>query len=174
MEPARLGDAFKGETMATLAEFVDLIGAHPQVKAMIELKQESIDAFNLDVFTELVFKEADRLRSQLVIISFNADVIERALKAGFEAGWVVEPMDENNRQTALALKPQYMITDVDLIDVQAPDLWQAPEGHQWQWMLYDVLDPELTRHLMDQGVDLIETADVRSLIEHFDAAPLSA
>ena len=168
-EPGRLGDKFQPEPLAELLSLLDLVAQYPAAKIMVELKQESIDQFGLAPFVEVVFAQAEAFKSQVIIISFNDDVVEAALKAGFQAGWVVENMDDASKLRGETLKPQYLITDVEKVDVTVPRLWQAPEGHQWQWMLYDIVDPEQIRRLMDLGVDLIETADVVGLVAHFES-----
>ena len=127
---------------------------------MIELKQESIEHFNLDDFIDVVFAQAQAYESQVIIISFNPDVVVAAKKAGFSCGWVIYTMDEDSLQLANQLLPEYLITDVLKVDAQSPELWQAPEGHCWYWMLYDVQEPQLLKSLMDKGVDLVETGDL--------------
>lgn len=167
-EPAKFGEQYHPEPIAGLAQFVELIAQSPDVLAMVELKQESIDQFDLQSFVDVVFPICWQHKTQIIIISFNADVVSAAKAAGFMSGWVIDNMDEANRETAMALLPPYLITDVLEVDVENPQLWSAPEGHQWQWMLYDVVDPDTVKSLMDKGVDLVETADIVALNAHFN------
>lgn len=157
------------EPLPSLEQFFDLLKCHPKVTAMVELKQESIDHFDLPSFLNVVFPQARLCKEQVIIISFNADVIRQAIEAGFVTGWVIDKMDDAAKAIAMEMLPPYLITDVLEVDVQNPDLWQAPTGHSWQWMLYDVVDPVVVQSLMDKGVDLIETADVVALVEHFNS-----
>jgi glycerophosphoryl diester phosphodiesterase len=164
-EASKFGEQYKPEYIATLDEFLALLQQYPDVTAMVELKQESIDQFSLAEFIEVVFELVSRCKSQVIVISFNSDVVSEAKKVGLTSGWVIRNMDAASEQLASKLLPEYLITDVRKIDVNAPQLWSAPQGHCWQWMLYDVLDAALAKSLMDQGVDLIETGDIAGLIE---------
>ena len=141
---------------------------HPQVKAMIEIKHESIEYFGLTTFIDVVFPLTQQLSEQLIVISFNSDAVFAAKQAGLQTGWVIRKTNKSSEKKAQKLQPDYLITDVLKVDVDNPQLWQAPAGHQWQWMLYDVMKVGLAKSLMDKGVDLIETGDIARLIKHFD------
>lgn len=168
-QPDKFGDKYKNEFIAPLGAFVELVAKHPQVKAMIEIKQESIDRFGLGTFIDEVFPLARQLPEQLIVISFNADAVVEAKKAGLQSGWVVRKMNKRSEKRASKVKPDYLITDVLKVNVNDPQLWQAPADHQWQWMLYDVMEADVAKSLMDKGVDLIETGDISGLIKHFDS-----
>ncbi len=167
-QPNEFGDEYKREFIAPLNAFVKLVAKHPQVKAMIEIKQESIDRFDLNTFVDEVFLLARQLPEQLIVISFNADVVFEAKQAGLISGWVIEDMNEASERCAAKLKPDYLITDVLKVNVNEPKLWQPPVNHQWQWMLYDVMDANVAKSLMNKGVDLIETGDIAALIKYFN------
>jgi glycerophosphoryl diester phosphodiesterase len=42
------------------------------------------------------------------------------------------------------------------------ELWQG----NWQWMLYDITDPELALQWAEKGADLIETGDIGGMLQH--------
>ena len=168
-QPDKFGDKYQPEPIATLEAFIALVAQHPQVTAMIEIKQESIERFGLTTFIDEVFPQALQLLKQLIVISFNPDAVFAAKQAGLQSGWVIRKMNKSNEKKAKKLQPDYLITDVLKVDVDNPQLWQAPAGHQWQWMLYDVMKAGLAKSLMDKGVDLIETGDIAGLIKHFDS-----
>ena len=168
-QPDKFGDKYQPEPIATLEAFIALVAQHPQVTAMIEIKQESIERFGLTTFIDEVFPQALQLLKQLIVISFNPDAVFAAKQAGLQSGWVIRKMNKSNEKKAKKLQPDYLITDVLKVDGDNPQLWQAPAGHQWQWMLYDVMKAGLAKSLMDKGVDLIETGDIAGLIKHFDS-----
>jgi glycerophosphoryl diester phosphodiesterase len=163
--PDKFADKYHPEPMATLGELLALLQCHPDVKLMIELKQESIEHFSLEAFMAVVLAQSAVCKSQVVIISFNPDAVVAAKKAGFNSGWVIKAMNEEARQLSLELLPEYMITDVLQINqlTPEPELWQPDSGPRWQWMLYDVMDIERAKALMDKGVDLIETGDLSTM-----------
>ena len=168
-QPKVFGDKYDEEPMATLGELLDTLAAHADVTAMVEVKQESIKYFGLQAVLDAVMPLCTQFKEQVVIISFNADVVTEAKNAGMRVGWVVDEMNADNEQQAAQLKPQYVITDVVQFEGETPKLWNAPEGHNWQWMLYDVTDADQAKSLMDNGVDLIETADLTGLLKHFES-----
>ncbi|MFT4925505.1 MAG: glycerophosphoryl diester phosphodiesterase [Phenylobacterium sp.] len=164
--PERFGERYAPEPMASLPQFLVFLAQYPDVKAMIEFKQQSIDQFSLAEFVEVVCQQAGEFASQVIIISFNADVVAAAQKAGFSTGWVIDTMDEASQGLANVLLPQYLITDVRKVDVESPQLWAAPQGYRWCWMLYDVMEPQVAKDLLDKGVDLIETGNIK-IIQRF-------
>jgi glycerophosphoryl diester phosphodiesterase len=167
--PKLFNEKYYKEPIADLHEFLALLADNPQVMAMIELKQESIDRFDLQTFIDAVFPHCAELKAQIVIISFNEGVVAHAKKAGLLCGWVIRSMNTTSQALANQLRCDYLITNVLNIDVQLPQLFQAPKDHHWQWMLYDVVDAELAKSLMDKGVDLIETANVAKLISQLES-----
>ena len=161
--PEKFGDKYHPEPIPSLNQFLTLLAEHPTVTAMIEIKQESIDHFNLETFINGVFAQISAYQSQVIVISFNADAVGAAKQAGFRSGWVVREMNQSSEQLAKQLLPDYLITNILKVDFKSPalltQLWRAPEGHNWQWMLYDVTDVSLIKSLLGRGVDLIESGD---------------
>lgn len=77
-DPSTFGDAFANEPIPTLEQLAKLIRHHPHVQAMIEIKQDSIDAHGIDAVVNLTHADLDSIQSQCVLISKNTDALFKA------------------------------------------------------------------------------------------------
>jgi glycerophosphoryl diester phosphodiesterase len=159
-EPKRLGDAFDPEPVPTLAQALDMIHDYPAATAFVEIKDESIQYWGMAKVVDEVLACIERVKRQCVIISDNLDaVLYVKSKSGIRLGWVIHRYDATHHQLAVRHKPDYMICNYRRID---QDLWQG----NWQWMLYDISDPELALQWAEKGADLVETGDIGGMLQH--------
>jgi glycerophosphoryl diester phosphodiesterase len=159
-EPGRLGDAFYPEPVPTLEQALDLIQRYPDATALVEIKDESIQFWGMEKVVSETLSCIERASRQCVIISDNLDALVYAKKqSGIRLGWVIHKYDATHRQLAGTHMPDFMICNYRRIN---EDLW--PGG--WQWMLYDITDPELALKWADRGAKLIETRDIGGMLQH--------
>jgi glycerophosphoryl diester phosphodiesterase len=161
-EPRRFNDRFAPIPISTLVDVLHRLAAWPTARAMVEIKQESIDHWGLDtVMLKLVPLLAEH-QPQCVLISYNRDALAwcRESYPAIQIGWVLQSYDAGHREQANRLKPDYLICNqVKLTDAQTP--WYG----QWQWMLYDIVDPDQALEWTARGVSLIETADIGAMLQ---------
>ncbi len=159
-EPKRLGDVFDPEPVPTLSQALDLIQRYPAATAFVEIKDESIQYWGLEKVVDEVLTRVEHVPQQCVIISDNLDALRYIKhKSGIRLGWVIHRYDDTHHELAARHGPDYMICNYKRID---KDLWQG----NWQWMLYDITDPELALQWAEKGAGLVETGDIGSMLQH--------
>lgn len=159
-EPKRLGDAFYPEPVPTLEQALELIRRYPAATAFVEIKDESIQFWGMAKVVDEALSCVERVKHQCVIISDNLDALVYVKsQSDIRLGWVIHRYDEAHRELANKHAPDYMICNYRRI---GDELWQG----NWQWMLYDITDPELALSWAEKGADLIETGDIGGMLQH--------
>ena len=161
-ETSRLGSAFSGVRIPTLAEVVSLFAGWPGVTAFVEIKRESLRRFGTARVIDRLLDAVEPIAGRCVVISYDAGAVERARAAGASGiGWVTESWGASVRQTAETLAPDYLLCDHAIIPREGV-LWPGP----WRWMLFTVDDAERALELAARGADLIETNAIGELLGH--------
>lgn len=159
-EPKRLGDAFNPEPVPRLAQVMELLLRYPDATAFVEIKDESIQNWGMEKVVDQVLSCIEQVKHQCVIISDNLDALLYAnKKASNKIGWVIHRYDETQHELADKHVPDFLICNYKRIN---SDLWQGG----WQWMLYDISDPELAIKWANKGAELIETRDIGAMLQH--------
>jgi glycerophosphoryl diester phosphodiesterase len=159
-EPDRFGERFAPTPVPLLDDVLARLSARPAARAMVEIKQESIALRGLDTVMELLLPVLQRHRSQCTLISYSYEALAwLRQRADVPVGWVLSDYNAQQRDQATALAPDYLICNVrKLTPAHTP--WPGP----WQWMLYDIVDPEQALAWAAHGVALIETADIGAML----------
>jgi glycerophosphoryl diester phosphodiesterase len=160
-EPRRLGERFAPTSVATLSDVLQQLTAWPDARAMVEIKQESIDHWGLDLVMAKLVPLLAAHQPQCTLIAYNSAALQWSRRhADIPVGWVLEQYDAAHHARAAALSPQYLIcNERKLPENEIP--WRGP----WQWMLYDITDPEQAMSWAARGVALIETADIGAMLQ---------
>lgn len=160
--PDRFGNRFNPAPTPLLDEVLKWLSTQPDVRAMVEIKTESLEHFGRETVMQALLETLNPYQDQCVLISFDDVVLKIAREhTSLELGWVVFRYDDEHRQRAEQLKPQYLICNQRKVPQQEP-LWPG----DWRWMLYDILEPEQALNWAQQGIDLIETGDITRLLKH--------
>lgn len=161
-ESARLGDAFTGIPIPTLAEVVALLQKWPHATAFVEVKEESLKAFGIENVVKAIVKVLEPVLAQCVLISFDRLALRcaRAMQAP-RIGWVLHQWDNAARGAATALAPNYLFCNYKKIPATEA-LWLGP----WQWALYEVTNPEVALLLAKRGAALIETMAIGEMLQY--------
>lgn len=159
-EPARLGSAFMPVSVAGLDAAVELVAGHPGANLFVEVKQESVDRFGLDVVVGQVLESCEAASDQCVIISFNDRVVRRARKRGrVRIGWVIASWNPEVRSIATSMAPEFLFTSIRHLPPQEA-LWSGP----WRWACYDAATADIAVKMAARGFELIETKAVGELL----------
>ena len=157
-EVERLGDRYAHEPLSPLSVLVELLQAHPDVQAFVELKEESLNHFGRAEMLAKVMPVIAPVYSQCRIISFDAGVLPLVRRGyGGEIGWVISRWTEQQRAIAEEINPDILICNYRKIDTP---LWSG----NWQWFLYEIIDAELALQWLDRGVDYIEGMELQNLL----------
>ncbi len=161
-EPERLGDQFSGTNAPSLEQAIGLIQKYPKARAFVEIKDESLEQWGIEYIVDRLLAAIGPYANQCILISFNSDAIKYATgQSDVLTGWVLTKFDDKHKSMADAICPNYLLCNYRKISDQQK-LWTG----NWQWLLYDITDPELALNWNERGAGLIETRDVGSMLQH--------
>lgn len=159
-EPARLGETYHPEPLCSLDEALARIARSPQVRAMVEIKEESIEHWGLVPVMQTLLPVLEPFKSQCVLISFSIEALRYARDhSDLPIGWVLREYAPPSLIQARDLNPHYLICNYTKLPATEP-----PASGPWRWMLYDITDPAEALEWMGRGIELIETRDIGNLV----------
>lgn len=159
--PSRFGERYTDVRLARLEDLVPLLRSWPRVRTLIEVKQESLEAFGTDHVMRRILSALHEALAQCIIISFVQEPLIHARDHGhLPIGWVLPEWSNASRAAAMRLQPDYLICSRKRLPAEPEALWPGP----WQWIVYTVNTVEETLALRRRGITLIETDVIRSLL----------
>ncbi len=160
-ESNRLGNRFHQIRIPTLDDAVQLLLQWPNRHAFLEIKIESLQHFGTHKVVKAILAALEPCMEQITIISQDALVLSHTRALGAHTiGWVLDTWAENSRAAAAKLVPNYIFINHNKIPLDVDRLWPGP----WEWVLYDITDPQLSRVLATWGSAFIETWDIESML----------
>ena len=159
----RFGDEFLDNEFTTFRKFCKWLAAYPDVTIFVEIKQESIDRFDIPVFMDEVYKRILKsgVESQCIIISFNHEVIEYTRKiSAMLTGWVLPRWNKDIKSELDELKPEFVFCDKLLLPANDKDIWQGP----WQWAIYNLDDVSSAIKMANRNIPFLETNQIGTLM----------
>ena len=161
-QPDEFGDRFKPAPVPLLGEVLAWISNQTDVRAMVEIKTESLDHFGRENVVRKLLEVVGKHRDNCVLTSFDDTALQLASQAGpLQIGWVLHRYNDVHKERARQLGPDYLICNQTKIPGDKP-LWRGT----WEWMLYDIMDPQQALDWAQRGISLIETGDITRLIKH--------
>ncbi|MGB5261785.1 MAG: glycerophosphodiester phosphodiesterase family protein [Gammaproteobacteria bacterium] len=159
--PDRFGNRYQDFHMTTLAEFAELLAAWPDARAFVEIKHASIIAFGIERVIDIMLETLAEVRGQCILISFEYTALEYVrMRSALPVGWVLPHWDDDNRQRARALVPEYLFVNRTRLPPPPASLWDGP----WQWVVYTVNRADEIAPFLERGFDMLETNVIRSLL----------
>jgi glycerophosphoryl diester phosphodiesterase len=159
--PARFGTRFDYARIARLGELAALLKRWPRARALIEVKQDSIEAFGTSRVMDAILEELRTVLAQSIIISFQQEPLIHTRHFGdLPIGWVLPDWSDSTHAAAAQLRPEYLICSRKRLPVEPEPLWAGP----WEWIVYTVNTPEDALALRKRGVSLLETDVLRELL----------
>ncbi|WP_193222337.1 glycerophosphodiester phosphodiesterase family protein [Alkalilimnicola sp. S0819] len=161
-EPERFGDRFREVRLAGLAETAAALAAWPELTVFVEVKTDTLPRYRLPACVQQVLAACAPLGKQLVLISYADEVLQeaRSLRAGLRTGRALHNLDAAERERCELLRPDFVFCDIELLPAgTGAPCW----GGDWEWVVYEINEPEEARRLHRQGFDWVETGDLRAL-----------
>jgi len=159
----RFDDEFLDNPFTTFRKLCKWMSAHPDVTMFVEIKQESIDRFDIPLFIDEVYKRIlkSEIESQCVIISFNPDVIDYTRKvSSMLTGWVLPGWNDEIKAKTESLKPEYVFCDKNILPKSDADIWQEP----WEWAIYNLDDVPSAIKMANRNMPFLETNQIGTLM----------
>ena len=127
---------------------------------LCQLSASYVERFGADAVLDAVLPYAESLGARAVLLSFSIEVLRRAKeRSPLERGVACESYKELMGATVSELDPRHVFCDVKSLP-SSGDL--SIEGRTLT--VWEVINPELARALLDRGVDLIESFSCDTLI----------
>lgn len=164
-EPARFGTRFAEVCVPTLARMVELLVEHPECTAFVEVKEESIERFGASAVLGETLTVIRPIRDRAVLISFDRRILPECRNRGFRIGWVLRAYDDSTCNELTKLAPEFVFSNVKRL----PDAPGRPWPGPWEWVVYDVVDPEAARSWPTRGVRFVETWSIGQLLAAIEA-----
>jgi len=159
--PERFGTRFADSRLARLGELAALLKRWPLARALVEVKQDSIEAFGAERVMSVILEELREVIAQCIIISFQQEpLICTRETSRLPIGWVLPEWSDNTRAAATQLRPEYLICSRKRLPLEPEPLWPGP----WTWVVYTVNTAADALALRKRGVDLLETDVIRELL----------
>jgi glycerophosphoryl diester phosphodiesterase len=152
--PSRFGAQFADVRLARLEELAALLKRWRDSRALIEVKEESLQVFGTEQVMDRVLTALREVLGQCIIISFAQEpLIHSRQSSRLPVGWVLSDWSNATRAAALALQPDYLICNRKRLPAAPEPLWPGP----WQWVTYTVNTVGEALALHRRGVALIES-----------------
>jgi len=159
--PARFGTRFADERISRLGELAILLKRWPRVRALVEVKQHSIETFGVTRVMDAILAELREVLAQCIIISFQQDpLIHTRAASELAIGWVLPEWSDVSRAAAERLRPEYLVCSRKRLPNEPEPLWSGP----WEWIAYTVNTVEEALALRKRGIVLLETDIIRELL----------
>ena len=164
-EPERLGDVFKDETLSPLEALTTLLQDNPHITAFVELKEESIEHCGREHILQSVTKILKPVATQSVIMSFDYQLAQMARQSNWpKVGLVLKNWSDLKSSEVIDSKPDFIYTNHLIIPPNC-DLSNYSVLNDAQLVAYEVGDHKLAAALIGKGVDMLETFNIKELLE---------
>lgn len=165
----RFGYRYAQNPIMTLPRFCAWLSQRQQVTAFVEIKRISLQQFGQQAMLDAVIPLLRTLQKQVVIISYDLEVLSEIRSAGvFPIGAVFDDWRDRKQPMVQKLKPEYLFCDW-----QSLPRWGHVSNPWGKLAIYECTDPDVARRLVKQGVNLIETFAVGEMMqgERLDELP---
>jgi len=159
-EPNQFGQQHYPMPVTHVDEITDLLKHYPKVQAYVEIKDESLDFWGVELVMNKLLKTLEGFEQQATIISFNQPALAYTkAHSNLKIGLVFEEYSARMKAIATELNPEYLICWYKILPKEK--VWQG----DWQWMVYTVNDIELAKSLLKRGdIYFVETDDIQLLL----------
>ena len=159
-EPRRLGQQFRDQCITPLSDLVELLKAHPQVTAYIEVKKEAVAFAGASETYASISDCLAPVTNQCIIISFDHDFMAYVRSQGWARCGAVIKRWKNLRSAKIkAIKPDTVFINYRKIAAKA-DL----NNLNFDLVVYEIDDPVLAKSWLDRGASKVESFDIAGLI----------
>ena len=159
-EPKLFGEQHYPTSVTYIDEILTLLKRYPAVQAFVEIKDESLGFWGIELVMDKLLKRLKGFEQQAIIISFNQSALVYTKKhSQLKIGLVFEEYSERMKSIAVKLNPEHLICWYKILPKE--EVWSG----DWQWMVYTVNNVKLAKSLLKRGdIDFVETDDIQLLL----------
>jgi glycerophosphoryl diester phosphodiesterase len=160
----RFGYRYAQTPIATLAQLVELLGRHPDLRAFIEIKRVAIERFGVDLVLQQVVHELRKAFKQCTLISYSIEFLRTARRNGYPSiGVILEKWRHRHLDTVKAMRPEFFFCDA--LDLPR---WGSLRVNGGQLAVYEITDARTAINLAKRGVHMIETFAIGEMLAEFE------
>ena len=157
----RFGYKFSSNPITLLAEFAALLQQHPEVQAFVELKRQSIDAFDVETVVADVLEVLQPVAQQCIIISYSLESLLDVRHKGWgQIGAVIDNWAERDNAMMQRLEPDYFFCDIESL----PRFGHL-EMEGVKLAVYETVDPKQAMEVAQRGIEFVETFAIGEMLE---------
>lgn len=157
-EPQRFAQRFEAQTKISRLEDVCLALAPFECEVFVEIKMESFIHIDRATALQQVAAAVQSIRSRVTLISYDVAILQMA-KPLWRIGWVLSDLQPDSEAIARALAPNVLAYDVQQLD-NDDNLWTG----DWDWFLWDIVDPAIAQFWHAKQVRYIESWNPAALL----------
>lgn len=158
-EPARFGDSFLGTPIPHLRDLIALLEQFPDAHLYLEIKRTAVLKFGCTAVFEAIAPLIETIRSRCTLISFDHEFLHHAAACGWPTvGPVLNAWSEIDDPAMAALAPTVVFCEIEQLPLG--DLHTVP----YPLVVYEVQDAIVAAHLLQRGVQRVETFTVGELL----------
>jgi len=156
-EPVRFAKKYQAVTLPSLQAMVAMLKNSPQVIVFVELKSESIDVFGIECLLKQVITQLEPIKQHCVVIADNLQVLlSLKQQTSILIGWIIHRWSDNNLTLAKQSEIDYLVINHKYCIGRSHDF----TADSWDWVMYEISDPDKALALFDKGVDFVETDNI--------------
>ncbi len=164
-EIKRFGRRFAFTYPPSLAQVVDALAGWDGVTAFVEVKRASLRRFGRETVLRRVADVLKPVMGRCVLISFDLPSVQvLRMMTGARIGWVISDYDDESRDAAAKLAPEFLFANLERLPEAVEPLWPGP----WAWALYEVRDARTAKECQARGARYVETMTVRGLLHGYE------
>ncbi len=146
----------------TLAAVVELFRQWPNARALVEIKQESLDTFGIEKVIKALLHTCEPIIDRCILIAYDDLSLRCGRAMGFKKiGWILTKYNDEALSIATGLAPDFLICNYTKIPKNATGLWRGP----WKWAFYEVIEPKVAHELAALGAHFVETMAVAEMLK---------
>jgi glycerophosphoryl diester phosphodiesterase len=158
-QPGTFGERFRGEGLACLAAFVQLLRKHPDVHAFVEIKRVAIERLGNEKVLEKILHAIEPAYHQCTLISFSIPFLAATRRVHeIPLGVVFDRWKEREQAAIWELAPEYVFCDVEGLPARG-----LLKHERACTVVYEVADPAQALALGERGVELVETFEIGAM-----------
>ncbi len=161
-EPSRFAEKYQAVTLPSLQAMVNLLKASPQVMVFVELKNASFDVFGVEGFLKPVIAQVESIKQHCVFIADNLPaLLSLKQQTSLPVGWIIHRWNDSDLTLTKQSQIDYLIINHKYYMGHEHDF----AADSWHWVMYETCDPDKALSLFNQGIDLVETSDICSMLK---------
>lgn len=134
----------------TLAQLLELLDQYPAVKALLEIKFESIERWGINRVLEQLQPLLRGQRQRHYVITTSVPFLRATRARGHRnIGCILRDRKPETREAMASLAPEFLV--INHRRVGREPLWRGP----WQWAAYEIENLEQALHWGKRGFDFV-------------------